>query len=70
MLKNEKKMKKGNRKIGRPINIKMAKKVQVYRKKGLSYREIEKLTGKCLSQIFFWDKLDLEKLAEYDNVNV
>ena len=44
-------------------DIKMIKKVKVYRKKKLSYGEIGRILNRDKSQIFRWDNYAVDKLS-------
>jgi transposase len=42
-------------------DLKMAAKVQDFRAKGLSFREIQKITGKDLKTLYRWNLYDVGK---------
>lgn len=44
------------------VDEQMVKKVVKYRKKGLSFREISKLTGKNISNVHRWYNIGIGKL--------
>lgn len=47
---------------GRKLNVKMVKKAQKYRKKGLSYRDIAKLLDRDVKQVHRWVNYPQEEL--------